>query len=280
LTNESFEILLAGIEHMHVSTLHIDDNCPPSGEILDGSQWARLLVAPLPLPAVDGTNVATAGEEEASTADAAAAAATVTTTAATTPTATAAVPTATATSLLAAVEVDETAAEVAEEPARVVGPPRSLRSLSLRGNRISSDGASLIGQALSTNTTLKALTLYRNRIADRGAAAIFEALRLNRTLRSLNVGSNRLTDAAVAGALAEALSELRLTHAEVVVRRRMLLGKDGESSGDAQAAAAVAGSAVDPDGGGRHVNECDRHLSLAWAMVPSLSWTRALFPAW
>jgi hypothetical protein len=264
LTNESFEILLAGIEHMHVSTLHIDDNCPPNGEILDGSQWARLLVAPLPLAAVDRTNMeaTTAGEEEASTADAAAAVAAVATTAATTPTATTPTATATTTSLLAAVEVGETAAGVAEEPARVVGPPRSLRSLSLRGNRISADGASLIGQALSANTTLKTLTLYRNRIADRGAAAIFKALRLNRTLRSLNVGSNGLTDATVAGALTEALSELRLTHAEVVMRRRMLLGKDGESTGDAHAAAAVAGSAVDPDGGGRHVNECNRHTFL------------------
>lgn len=124
---------------------------------------------------------------------------------------------------------------------RVFLPLTSLRSLSLKGNGIRDPAATKIGEELSANTTLATLSLYRNKIGDAGGSAVFKALRLNRTLRSLNIGQNLITDSSIVE-LSEALSELVLTHAETVMRRKVLLSSEGQEALAAHAAAA-SGSA-------------------------------------
>ena len=137
--------------------------------------------------------------------------------------------------------------EVEPVDTRVFLPLSSLRSLSLKGNGIRDPAASRIGEELASNSTLATLNLYRNKIGDAGGSAIFQALRLNRTLRSLNVGQNQIGDDSVKG-LSEAVSELTLTHKEIVMRRKVLLSSEGQEALAAHAAAA-SGSAHDRDGG-------------------------------
>jgi hypothetical protein len=123
-----------------------------------------------------------------------------------------------------------------EAQPRMFLPLTSLRTLSLKGNGLRDAAAKAIGSALQSNTTLSTLNLYHNSIGDGGAAEIFQALRLNRSVRSLNLGLNQITEASVTSVLAEALTELTLTHAETVQRRRVLLSAEGQEALAAQAA--------------------------------------------
>lgn len=96
-----------------------------------------------------------------------------------------------------------------------------LRHLTLSGCSLDDAAATAIGDTLSGNSSLFHLNLWQNRIGDKGAAALAAGLRRNRTLSSLDLGSNAIGDVGVVS-LAAVLGDLRLTHAEVVERRRAL----------------------------------------------------------
>jgi hypothetical protein len=122
------------------------------------------------------------------------------------------------------------------------------------------DAAASLGVALSHNSCLRSLNLFGNKLTDEGAKLVFAGaclvssplravmqrggpfanstgyhfslslslptpagLRLNRTLRSLDLGANDLTDACLPY-MCEVLTEFKLSHAEVVERRKALLG--------------------------------------------------------
>ncbi|KAL0962566.1 hypothetical protein UPYG_G00341790 [Umbra pygmaea] len=108
-----------------------------------------------------------------------------------------------------------------------------LTHVSLRNNKISEEGARLIGSALSTahsgNRNLLSLNLAFNAIGDAGAAHIAKGLRLNRSLLSLSLANNHIGDTG-ASHLAEVLGPFALTHDEIVERRQLLLRRDQSPS--------------------------------------------------
>jgi hypothetical protein len=69
--------------------------------------------------------------------------------------------------------------------------------LDLNHNIISTEGARLIGNVLSQNTSLKVLRFWHNHILDSGASYIVQALCSNTSLTTLCFASNGLTDACI-----------------------------------------------------------------------------------
>ncbi|CAM9800940.1 unnamed protein product, partial [Discosporangium mesarthrocarpum] len=89
--------------------------------------------------------------------------------------------------------------------AALLGGQSKLRSLSLRGNKITDNGAIAIAAALEKNDVLVSVNLFDNLITDKGALAVVEGLKLNSTLRGLSLAKNRLEDSS-AQALADVLA--------------------------------------------------------------------------
>lgn len=81
----------------------------------------------------------------------------------------------------------------------------SLESLSLRNNEIGSQGAAALSDALQHNSTLRRLDLSCNLIRNTGVIKIAKALSKNSTLKSLDVHDNEIDDGG-GRALAEMLS--------------------------------------------------------------------------
>ena len=79
-----------------------------------------------------------------------------------------------------------------------------LTYLNLYGKNIDDDRATVLAQALETNTTLQTLHLHSNNIGDDGAKALAKALETNTTLRTLDLNCNKI-GADGAKALAKAL---------------------------------------------------------------------------
>jgi Ran GTPase-activating protein (RanGAP) involved in mRNA processing and transport len=79
-----------------------------------------------------------------------------------------------------------------------------LQTLKLDWNRISSQGAQALGEALMSNASLAELDLSCNQIEDAGGVALAKALPFNITLTSLNLSRNKMSDTA-ALAFADAL---------------------------------------------------------------------------
>jgi len=74
-----------------------------------------------------------------------------------------------------------------------LAPPTSvLCSLDMMGNKIDSQGGSLLGQALATNESLLSLNLRLNHLGDGGGSALLDCLANNVTLRYLNLSANEL----------------------------------------------------------------------------------------
>lgn len=74
-----------------------------------------------------------------------------------------------------------------------IAPPTSvLCSLDMMGNRIDSEGGSVLGQALATNCSLLDLSLRLNNLGDGGGSALLECLKKNMTLRYMNLSANNL----------------------------------------------------------------------------------------
>jgi Ran GTPase-activating protein (RanGAP) involved in mRNA processing and transport len=92
---------------------------------------------------------------------------------------------------------------------------KSLRHLSLSGNKIGVTGAESLASLLIRQGNLVSLNLSNNRICDDGAKAFGAALSNNKSLRSLNLRSNSIKDSglvAIALGMQEnsTLSELKL----------------------------------------------------------------------
>ncbi|KAF8961354.1 hypothetical protein BGZ52_012405, partial [Haplosporangium bisporale] len=80
----------------------------------------------------------------------------------------------------------------------------NLTTLALSSNKIRSNGAQALAEALKTNSTLTILNLHDNSIRDNGAQALAEALKTNSTLTTLTLSINKIGSNG-AQALSEAL---------------------------------------------------------------------------
>ena len=69
-------------------------------------------------------------------------------------------------------------------------------------------------------SAIQSLNLNHNRIGDSGAAQLSNVLRFNRQLLSLSLSNNRVGDIGAAR-LAEVISEFKMIHEEIVLRRRL-----------------------------------------------------------
>ncbi|KAJ3109206.1 Leucine-rich repeat-containing protein 71 [Phlyctochytrium planicorne] len=78
--------------------------------------------------------------------------------------------------------------------AYLVTEESSLKSLSLRMNKIGDVGGKAIGTALKTNRVLTSLNLWGNSIGKEGVADIAEGLKFNQSLSYLSLGRNPLGD--------------------------------------------------------------------------------------
>ncbi|CAM4959577.1 unnamed protein product [Rotaria socialis] len=74
---------------------------------------------------------------------------------------------------------------------------KRCKSLSLALNEITSKGASILADALRSNTTLHELWLSTNHVSDAGVGYLAQALSTNRTLTKLGLASNDITSAGV-----------------------------------------------------------------------------------
>lgn len=88
-----------------------------------------------------------------------------------------------------------------------------LKFLSLRGNRLLSQGAAAVSEKVRTHTGLEGLTLHDNAIGDEGAAAVGRALRDNRSLKHVSLSGNGIGAAGVA-ALGDSIVQYTLTDEE------------------------------------------------------------------
>ncbi len=74
-----------------------------------------------------------------------------------------------------------------------LAPPESaLCSLELMGNKIESEGGSVLGDSLAANESLLTLNLRLNNLGDLGGSALLDSLWKNATLRYLNLSGNNL----------------------------------------------------------------------------------------
>jgi len=97
----------------------------------------------------------------------------------------------------------------------------SITNFSLRNNKITSYGASLIASILTPQCPIVTLNLSINEIGNEGAKSIATALRLNRTLLSLSVSGNQICDEGCLH-IFSSLNEITLVHEEIVERRKMI----------------------------------------------------------
>ena len=72
---------------------------------------------------------------------------------------------------------------------------KQCKELSLESNKITSQGAFILANALNNNTTLESLRLFNNHLSDSGVKYLSEVLSTNNsTLKTLGLGSNDITD--------------------------------------------------------------------------------------
>lgn len=105
----------------------------------------------------------------------------------------------------------------------------SLKSLSLRGNKITDAGCRLIASVLKNNRTLIHLNLFDNKIKKGGAESLADALKMNTILTCLSLGRNDIGDEG-AFFLAKALCNSPLTADEVQNRKKLLLESKHEEN--------------------------------------------------
>lgn len=107
----------------------------------------------------------------------------------------------------------------------------TLTSLSLRNNKITDKGAVRIAKNLGDvdQPCPVILNLSFNRIGDEGAKALAKALRYNRSLLSLSVACNNIGDEGCAALASSLLNTIKLTHEEIVERRRIVAARSMRS---------------------------------------------------
>jgi Ran GTPase-activating protein (RanGAP) involved in mRNA processing and transport len=72
---------------------------------------------------------------------------------------------------------------------------KQCTSLLLNDNLITSEGATIIANALHDNTTLEELNLWSNQVSDLGVHSLTQVLSANNSrLRSIGLGQNRISD--------------------------------------------------------------------------------------
>ena len=69
----------------------------------------------------------------------------------------------------------------------------TLQELNISWNKITNEGANMIGEAIKVNKILKKLDIHRNSISDDGAAAISDGLKYNISLQELDMSWNKIT---------------------------------------------------------------------------------------
>ena len=80
----------------------------------------------------------------------------------------------------------------------------TLQELNMSFNKITSEGAKIIGEAIKVNKTLQKLDIRGNSISDDGTAAISDGLKYNISLQELNISLNKITNEG-ANMIAEAI---------------------------------------------------------------------------
>ena len=70
----------------------------------------------------------------------------------------------------------------------------TLQELNMSNNRITNEGAKMIGEAIKVNKTLQKLDISNNSISDDGTAAISDGLKCNISLQELNMSRNKITN--------------------------------------------------------------------------------------
>ena len=70
----------------------------------------------------------------------------------------------------------------------------TLQELNMSNNRITNEGAKMIGEAIKVNKTLQKLDISNNSISDDGAAAISDGLKCNISLQELNMSDNQIAN--------------------------------------------------------------------------------------
>jgi len=104
------------------------------------------------------------------------------------------------------------------EFAKVMSENSSLKSLDLRGNRITDESIVLISKSLRKSTTLENLNLSRNKITSTGATSLVQLV--NKSLHTLDLSYNPIGDTGIqklAGGIAntKTLKELHLTECKI-----------------------------------------------------------------
>ena len=69
----------------------------------------------------------------------------------------------------------------------------TLQELNMSYNKITNEGAKMIGEAIKVNKTLQKLCINDNSISDDGAAAISDGLKYNNSLQELDISWNKIT---------------------------------------------------------------------------------------
>ncbi|OAF67773.1 Leucine-rich repeat-containing protein 71, partial [Intoshia linei] len=104
----------------------------------------------------------------------------------------------------------------------------SISFLNLRFNNITGHSMKKFVQNLQSNQKLLQLILHSNSLGDEGATYLAQALRTNRTLIVLGIASNNISDIGLKY-LTLSLSEFKMTHEEIVERRRCMVAIKDEN---------------------------------------------------
>ena len=88
--------------------------------------------------------------------------------------------------------------KITSEGAKMIGEAikenKILQKLDIRGNSISDDGAAAISDGLKCNISLQKLDMSSNKITNEGAKMIGKAIKVNTTLRKLDIDGNSISD--------------------------------------------------------------------------------------
>ena len=88
--------------------------------------------------------------------------------------------------------------KITNEGAKMIGEAikvnKTLQKLDINHNSISDDGAAAISDILKCNSSLQELNVSWNKITNEGAKMIGEAIKVNKTLQKLNINNNRISD--------------------------------------------------------------------------------------
>ena len=111
-----------------------------------------------------------------------------------------------------------------------IAPPTSvLSSLDMMGNRIKSEGGSVLGQGLATNDSLLSLNLRLNSLGDDGGSALLKCIEDNATLRYLNMSANNLASRSANALVALLESNESLSLETIIITTNQFSDEDEEA---------------------------------------------------